>query len=194
MQQSERFKVVEQATLEVIKPSLFGVAIITIVYLPIFALTGVEGKMFHPMAFTVVLALLSSMVLAVSFVPAAVAIVVRGRVKERESFIIRWAKWLYAPLLQWALKLRWILIGFAIALLVLSVHVGQRLGAEFIPSLDEGDIAMHALRIPGTSLSQAISMQTALERRVEAFPEVDRVVSKIAVSYTHLTLPTSLGV
>lgn len=178
----ERFLIVEQATLEVIKPSLFGVAIITIVYLPIFALTGVEGKMFHPMAFTVVVALLASMLLAVSFVPAAVAILVRGRVQEHESWLLKLAKWAYRPILDWSIKLRWLVIAIALGILALSFHTANRLGAEFIPSLDEGDIAMHALRIPGTSLSQAISMQTALERRVESFPEVDRIVSKIGTA------------
>jgi len=182
LQREERFKVVEQATLEVIRPSLFGVAIITIVYLPIFALSGVEGKMFHPMAFTVVAALLASLLLAISFVPAAVAIVVTGSVRERESVAIRLAKALYQPALSWALRLRWLVIVIALGTLAGSFSLATRLGAEFIPSLDEGDIAMHALRIPGTSLSQAIQMQTALEQRVAEFPEVDRVVSKIGTA------------
>lgn len=182
LSRGERFLVVQQATLEVIRPSLFGVAIITIVYLPIFALQGVEGKMFHPMAFTVVCALLSSLLLAMSFVPAAVALWVRAPLEEKESLLLRGLRKLYQPALEVALKLRWLVLVAAVALVGLSLALATRLGAEFIPSLDEGDVAMHALRIPGTSLSQAIRMQTALEEGVKQLPEVDRIVSKIGTA------------
>ena len=178
----ERHALAATATSEVIKPSLFGVVIIAVVYIPIFALTGVEGKMFHPMAFTVVLAILSALVLSVTFMPAAVATFVTGHVKEKESGLVRLSKTLYAPVLTFVLRWRSLVLGLSLALLVGSGYVASRMGSEFIPNLDEGDIAMHALRIPGTSLSQAIDMQLVLEQRLRRFPEVDAVVSKIGTA------------
>ena len=162
--QEERFSLAASASSEVIKPSIFGVIIITVVYLPIFALTGIEGKMFHPMAFTVVIALTSALILSLTFVPAAVALLVRGKVTEKESFVMRGMKAVYRPLLQFALAARYLVVLAAIGLVVLSGWAATRLGSEFIPNLDEGDIALHALRIPGTSLTQAIDMQEMLER------------------------------
>ena len=178
----ERFSLAASATSEVIRPSLFGVMIIALVYVPIFALTGVEGKMFHPMAITVVMALTAALVLSLTFVPAAVALFVTGRVEETESRVMRGARRAYAPALDWALKWPLALAGAAVALVLLSGFAASRMGSEFIPSLDEGDIAMHALRIPGTSLTQAISMQTTLEARIKTFPEVKRVFSKIGTA------------
>lgn len=175
----ERFKLTAEATAEVIKPSLFGVFIITVVYLPIFSLTGIEGKMFHPMAFTVVTALLSALVLSLVFVPAAVALFVTGKVEEKESILIRHGKSLYRPLLQFSLKYPIVVILSAVILVVVSLKVAQRLGTEFIPSLDEGDIAFHAMRIPGTSLSQSVDMQIDVEKTVQQFAEVKEVFSKI---------------
>lgn len=175
----ERFSLAASATAEVIKPSIFGILIITIVYIPIFALTGVEGKMFHPMAFTVVAALLSALVLSLTFVPAAVAIFVKGKVEEKDSFIIRGAKKGYEPLLKLSLRHPLPVVLMAIVLVVLSLFTASRMGAEFIPSLDEGDIALHAMRIPGTSLSQSVAMQDAVEKRLLAFPQVREVFSKI---------------
>ena len=178
----ERFDLTADATAEVIRPSLFGVAIIAAVYLPIFALSGIEGKMFHPMAFTVALALSSAMLLSLTFVPAAVATSLGGRVQERESRAVRAVRRVYEPALIWALRWR-IPVVVAAAALVLGVGVlATRLGSEFIPSLDEGDIAMHALRIPGTSLSQAVTMQATLEARIKEFPEVDRVFGKLGTA------------
>jgi len=179
---SERFDLAGKATAEVIRPSLFGVMIIGIVYVPIFALTGVEGKMFHPMAFTVVIALTASLILSLTFVPAAVAMFVTGRVRETESFFMRGARALYVPLLDFALRLRWALIAVAIGLVVFAGLLSTRLGSEFIPNLDEGDIAMHALRIPGTGLKQAIHMQTQIEARIKEFPEVRQVLAKIGTA------------
>ncbi len=178
----ERFALAEKATTEVIRPSLFGVLIITIVYVPIFALTGVEGKMFHPMAFTVVVALTASLVLSLTFVPAAAAMLITGRVKEKDSLIMRWARAAYEPALKVAVRVRHLIVAGAIALVVVSAFAATRLGSEFIPNLDEGDIALHALRIPGTGLNQAIKMQTALEARIKQFPEVDQVVAKIGTA------------
>jgi cobalt-zinc-cadmium resistance protein CzcA len=178
----ERFQLAEKATLEVIKPSIFGVMIIALVYLPIFALSGVEGKMFHPMAFTVVLALTAALLLSLTFVPAAVALFVTGKVEEKESPVMRAARKWYEPALDWALKARTLVVGGAVGLVLVFGLVASRMGSEFIPNLDEGDIALHALRIPGTSLSQAVEMQTALEARLRQFPEVERVVSKIGTA------------
>jgi len=175
----ERLDVVLAATREVIRPALFGVCIITAVYIPIFALTGVEGKMFHPMAITVVIALVSAMVLSVTFVPACVALVFRGTVREPRSPIVAGARWIYAPLLAIALRLRWLVVAAALALVAVTVLLATRLGTEFVPNLDEGDIVMHALRIPGTSLSQAIELQEQLEAEIRTLPEVERVFAKI---------------
>jgi len=182
LSREERFSLAEAATVEVIKPSIFGVVIITLVYVPIFALSGIEGKMFHPMAFTVVTALTAALILSLTFVPAAVAMFVTGKISEKESPVMRGARAAYAPLLDLALRFRFIVIAGAAALVVITWFAASRMGSEFIPNLDEGDIAMHALRIPGTSLSQAIGMQTALEARLRQFPEVERVVSKIGTA------------
>ena len=178
----ERFDLTADATAEVIKPSLFGVLIIALVYVPIFALTGVEGKMFHPMAITVVLALTAAMILSLTFVPAAVALFVTGRVEETESRVMRAARRWYEPALAFALGNRTAMAAGAAVLVLLSALGASRMGSEFLPTLDEGDIALHALRIPGTSLSQAIRMQTALEARIKQFPEVARVVAKIGTA------------
>ena len=182
MTQEERHDVTASATAEVIRPSLFGLGIIGAVYLPIFALSGIEGKMFHPMAITVVLALTGAMLLSLTFVPAAIALFLGGKVQEKENRVMRWAKRRYAPLLAWALQRRvWVMAGAA-ALTVLCGLLATRLGTEFIPTLDEGDIALHALRIPGTGLDQAVKMQATLEARIKRFPEVDQVFSKIGTA------------
>ncbi|HEY9041561.1 MAG TPA: CusA/CzcA family heavy metal efflux RND transporter [Rheinheimera sp.] len=175
----ERLKVVFEATTEVIKPSLFGVAIITVVYIPVFALTGVEGKMFHPMAATVVMALLAAMVLSLTIVPAAIAVFMSGKIKEQESPLIVAAKSVYRPILHAVLKLRLLVVGLASALVVGCIWLATTLGSEFIPQLDEGDIALHAMRVTGTGLEQSVQMQEVLEQRIKQFPEVDKVFAKI---------------
>jgi cobalt-zinc-cadmium resistance protein CzcA len=178
----ERFDLAAKASAEVIKPSLFGVLIITVVYLPIFALTGVEGKMFHPMAFTVVLALIGALLLSLTFVPAGVALFISGKVDEKENLLLRKARDFYEPLLSFSLAhARAMMIG-AVALVVISGAMAARMGTEFIPNLDEGDIALHALRIPGTSLTQAVGMQTILEDRIKQFPEVEAVFAKLGTA------------
>ena len=178
----ERFAIAATATSEVIRPSMFGVIIITLVYVPIFALTGVEGKMFHPMAVTVVMALTAALLLSLTFTPAAVALFVTGRVEEKESRLMQGARRLYEPALEAALRRRSAFVAGAAVLVLLAGLAASRMGSEFAPNLDEGDIAMHALRIPGTSLSQAVRMQAALEARIKAFPEVERVVAKIGTA------------
>ena len=175
----ERLETVFAGTNEVIRPSLFGIAIITVVYIPIFSLTGVEGKMFHPMAATVVMALLAAMLLSLTLVPAAIAVFLRGPVRERESIVVTATKKLYFPLLRLTLRFRWLVLGGASTLVLACIWLLTTLGAEFIPQLDEGDIALHAVRIPGTGLEQSVRMQKLVEQRLAAFPEVELVFAKI---------------
>jgi cobalt-zinc-cadmium resistance protein CzcA len=178
----ERFDIASAASSEVIRPSLFGMFIIAVVYLPLFALDGVEGKTFHPMAITVVLALTAAMALSLTFVPAAVAQFVTGTIDEKPTRVMRWARDAYAPLLARALRFRSVTLAGAVLLVALCGALATRLGTEFIPNLDEGDIALHAMRIPGTSLTQAIGMQLQLETRLKRFPEVDTVISKLGTA------------
>jgi heavy metal efflux system protein len=178
----ERLEVVRAATTEVIRPSTFGMFVILIVYLPIFTLSGVEGKMFHPMAMTVALALTAALALSVTFVPAAMAVLVRGKVAPHENLIMRAARRGYEPLLRAALHFRVLTVTAAVVLVALSAMLAGRMGSEFIPSLDEGDIALHALRIPGTGIEQAIGMQLSLDARLALFPEVDRVFAKLGTA------------
>ena len=182
LSKEERFEITSSATAEVIEPSIFGILIITVVYVPIFSLTGVEGKTFHPMAFSVVTALLSALVLSITFVPAAIATFVTGRVAEKEGRAITGAKRFYAPALNFAINQRGLVVSVAVVMTLLSGLLFTRLGSEFVPSLDEGDIALHALRIPGTSLTQAVGMQTALENRISEFPEVEKVFAKMGTA------------
>lgn len=175
----ERFELTAKAAAEVIKPSIFGVIIITVVYIPIFALTGVEGKMFHPMAFTVVTALLSALILSITFVPAAVALFVKGKIEEKDNAVIRGSKRLYHPILTWSIVNPWKLITIAVSLVVISLIAASKMGTEFVPSLDEGDIAVQSLRAPGTALSESVKMQGEVERAIKAFPEVKLVAARI---------------
>ena len=175
----ERLNEVVISTREVFKPAVFGVFIIMLVYLPIFALSGVEGKMFHPMAFTVVAALLGALIFSVTFVPAAVAILVRGKVKEKENGLMLFAHKLYQPLLNLSLKMPVIMVTVAAVFVVYSASQITKLGTEFLPQLDEHDMAIHALRIPGTGLEQAIGMQKQLEGEISEFSEVETVFAKI---------------
>lgn len=179
---AERFKVVFDASKEARRVLIYGELIIMMVYLPIFALSGVEGKMFHPMAFTVVIALLGAMILSVTFVPAALALFLSGKVTEKESPAVAWAKKIYLPALAAAMRNKGPTITLAMIIVVLSSMLTTRMGSEFVPSLDEGDLVLYALRIPGTSLTTAIEMQNELEKTILAFPEVDRVFTKIGTN------------
>ncbi|WP_085630552.1 CusA/CzcA family heavy metal efflux RND transporter [Pseudomonas sp. R16(2017)] len=176
---SERFHEVFAAAKEARRPLIFGQLIIMVVYLPIFALSGVEGKMFHPMAFTVVIALLGAMLLSVTFVPAAIALLVTGKVKEEEGAVMRGARRAYAPALAWVMGHRKAALGLALGTVVLSGAVAARMGSEFVPSLSEGDFALQALRVPGTSLTQSVDMQQRLETLILGkVPEVERVFAR----------------
>src|SRR6185312_5581388 len=178
----ERFETIQEGAGEVIQPSLFGTLIIAVVYLPVLTLTGVEGKMFTPMALTVLMALGAAAVLSMTFVPAAVAILVTGRVTEKENWFMRAARRVYLPLLDAAISNRRTVAVTAAALVIVSGVAASRMGGEFIPSLDEGDVAMHAMRIPGTSLTQSVEMQIKLEEALRAIPEVREVFSKIGTA------------
>ncbi len=178
----ERLAIVFDATQEVMRPALFGVFIITAVYLPIFALEGVEGKMFHPMAITVIIALLSAMILSITFVPAGVALLFKKPIKEKKNVVIEAAQSVYKPILSFSLTFKKGVVASAVALVIFSGLLIPKLGSEFVPNLDEGDIAMHALRIPGTSLTEAIRLQKVLEPQVKKLPEVDMVFSKLGTA------------
>ena len=175
---SERLHEVFVASREVVRPSAFGQAIIITVYVPILALSGVEGKMFHPMAQTVLFALVGAFVLSLTFVPAMVALCVRGKVNEREMVLVRLAKAAYAPVLRASLRARHAIVLAAVLAFGGAAVLFTRLGQEFVPTLDEKDIALHAMRIPSTSLTQSQSMQREVERVLSAFPEVAFVFSK----------------
>jgi cobalt-zinc-cadmium resistance protein CzcA len=176
---AERFHEVFAASKEARRALLFGQLIIMVVYLPIFALAGVEGKMFHPMAFTVVTALIGAMILSVTFIPAAVALFIGNKVDEKENVLMRSAKRAYAPILTHVMANKPVVLTVTAVTIILSGLLVTRMGSEFVPSLNEGDLAIQALRIPGTSLSQSIEMQQKLESRIKAeFPEVERVFAR----------------
>ena len=174
----ERLREVKQAAHEMVRPSAFGQAIIITVYLPILALTGVEGKMFKPMAITVLFALVSAFVLSLTFIPAMVAVFESGAVSDRESIFIRIAKRIYAPAIAWALRLRYVVVLLGVAAFAASLLLFRTLGQEFVPRLDEQDFLIIAMRIPSTSLSQATAMQLDVEKTLKQFPEVAVAFSK----------------
>ncbi len=166
------------ACIEVGRPVVFAVAIIAIVYLPILSLTGIEGKMFIPMALTVVFALLGSLILSLTYIPATLTFVLRGHVAETESFIIRFAKRRYRPALNFVMHYRAQALAVATALVLISAVIFPYLGSEFIPRLDEGSLAVQIARLPSVSLTQSVEIATQSERVLRGFPEVTAVVSK----------------
>jgi heavy metal efflux system protein len=174
----ERLHIVFDASKEVRKATAFGEAIIITVYFPILALSGVEGKMFHPMAITVILALIAAFILSLTFIPAMVALCITGKVTEKDMFLIRWAKMVYEPVVRWAVRLRYAVVVGAVVAFLGSLALFTRLGQEFVPTLDEKDIAMHAMRIASTGITQSQKMQYDVERTVSSFPEVAFVYSK----------------
>jgi heavy metal efflux system protein len=178
----ERFDLAAQASAEVVRPALFGVLIITIVYVPVFALTGVEGKMFHPMALTVVIALGAAMLLSLTLVPAAVASFISGKVSEEENALVRGAKRAYAPALSATLRHPRAAVAVAAIAAVCGIWGLSYLGSEFIPTLDEGDFAVLVLRVPSTGLEQAVDMQRRVEQRLMQVPEVANVFSRIGTA------------
>jgi heavy metal efflux system protein len=171
-------KTILDACVEVGRPVVFAVAIIMIVYLPILSLQGIEGKMFKPMALTVIFALLGSLILSLTYVPAALTFVLRGQVSETESFLIRYAKRWYRPALDFMIRWRAQALALATGLVVISALMFPLLGSEFIPRLDEGSLAVQIGRLPSVSLTQAVEDATRAEQVLRGFPEVTKVVSK----------------
>ena len=170
--------VLREAAKEVARPVVFGVGIIIIVYLPIFTLEGIEGKMFKPMAFTVVFALIGSLLLSLTLMPVLASFFLTRRISEKETFLIRWAKAAYVPLLKKAMAHPVATVSVAAACFAVSALVATRLGAEFIPKLDEGAIALQAWRLPSVSLEESIRATTQIEQVLKEFPEVETIVSK----------------
>lgn len=179
----ERMHTVLAAAKEVGRPTFFGVFIITIVYVPILSLTGIEGKMFKPMALTVIFALIGALILALTLMPVLCSYFLRGKITEEDNFLVRAAKAVYRPTLDVALRLRWLFVGVAVALFVGAVVLFTRLGAEFVPQLDEGSYAAHMIRTTSIGLDAAIAMQERSERILkERFPEVTYTFSRIGTS------------
>lgn len=178
----ERLETVFRATREVFTPSLISVLVVILVNIPILALTGVEGKMFIPMAFTVIMALLAALILSLTFVPAALALCMTGRIEEKENRIIAKSKAAYVPTLDFALKHRVPILVGAIVFVIGSGFLASRMGTEFTPNLDEGDIAVQAIRIPGTSLTQSLDMQFQVEKALMAMPEIKTVFSRVGTA------------
>jgi cobalt-zinc-cadmium resistance protein CzcA len=175
---NERLQEVMAASKEMIQPSVFGQAIIITVYLPILALTGVEGKMFHPMAMTVIFALVAAFILSLTFVPAMVAICITGHVREKDNLFVRLAKRLYAPIVKLVLRLRYVVVTLAVASFIGALVLFQHLGQEFAPTLDEHDVLIQAIRIPSIALTKATQMQFQVEKTLQAFPEAALVFSR----------------
>lgn len=185
---TERTTEVLASAKEVVNPMFFGVLIITVVYVPILALTGIEGKMFRPMAITVIFALIGSLVIALTLMPALCVAWLGGKNQEAagektskrashneedDTWLVRTAKVVYRPVLAFALRFRWVVFGFAVGLLALAVVAYQRLGAEFVPQLDEGSFATHFIRVTSISIDESIAMQKRGEKvLLEKFPEV----------------------
>ena len=179
LSREERIDEVIAAARETRRPLIYGQLVIMVVYVPVLALAGVEGKMFHPMAWTVLLALFGALLLSVTFVPAAIALFVRDDATHRENRVMAWAKRRYAPLLAASFAHAPVVVTGAGVAVLLAVVVASRLGSEFVPNLDEGDLAIQALRVPGTSLTQSVTMQRQLEAHLKArFPEIERVFAR----------------
>jgi heavy metal efflux system protein len=178
----ERLQTVFSATREVFTPSLISVLVVILVNLPILALTGVEGKMFTPMALAVIMALIGALILSLTFVPAAVALLLTGKIEEKDNRIVVKAKEAYTPTLDFALKRRVPILVGAVVFVIFSGWLSTRMGTEFVPNLDEGDIAVQALRIPGTSLTQSLDMQFQVEKAVMKVPEVKTFFSRVGTA------------
>ena len=179
----ERHETVRDACKEVGTPTFFGVLIITIVYLPILALTGIEGKMFKPMALTVMMALVGALILSLTLMPVLCSFFLGGKISEKDSGLIALLKKAYAPTLRWAFRMRWLVVVAAVALFAWSVTLFQKLGAEFVPQLDEGSFATHMIRTTSIGLDASLAMQEKAEKvLLEAFPEVSTTFSRIGTA------------
>ena len=177
----ERIQTVEQATMEVRSASVFGEAIIAIVYLPVLALVGIEGKLFRPMATTVLLALAGAFILSLTLVPVLTSYLVRpSKQRHHETFVLRKVHALYVPAFRRALKHRWVTVGVGTMLLAGAVALFvSKIGAEFVPQLDEGDLLVEARRLPGIALTESIAIDMRLQRALSTIPEVSHVVARV---------------
>ena len=179
----ERAQTVLAASKQMANPTFFGVLIIGMVYLPIMSLTGIEGKMFHPMAVTVMLALGGALALTLTLMPALCSFALRGNISEGDNFLMRWAKKLYTPALDWSLRSRWFVAGGAAGLLALSVFVFTRLGAEFVPQLDEGSLTVQIVRPASISLEASIEIEKKAERvLLQEFPEIETIFCRLGTA------------
>lgn len=177
--QSERFKEVFLAARQARRPLIFGQLIILVVYLPIFALSGVEAKMFHPMALAVVLALVAAIILSITFVPAAVALWVKGDIQEKESRWMLWLKAKYQQTLDISYQYKAVVLTFALCVLVITGFISTKLGSEFAPQLSEGDFAVQQLRSPSTGLEESLRIQKNTEKLLlKSFPEIKAVFAR----------------
>jgi cobalt-zinc-cadmium resistance protein CzcA len=170
--------VYRESAIEVGKPILFAGLIVILVFIPILSLQGMEGKMFRPMAFTFMSALSSALILSVTVMPVMASLFLARRIQQRETFLVRWLKSAYQPILRFAMQHPWPMFGGSIGLFVVSVVLASQLGKEFVPKLDEGDIAIQAVRLPSVSLETSVEMTQAIERCLLQFSEVETVVSK----------------
>ncbi len=183
LNKEERIHAVLAAAKEVGRPTFFGVLIITMVYIPLLSLVGVEGKMFKPMALTVIYALIGALILSLTLMPVLCSYFLRGRISEEDNFAIRFLKRLYEPIILWALRMRWIVVGGAVALFVLALLIFGRLGAEFIPQLDEGSFATHMIRTTSIGLDASVGMQEQAEKVLrEKFPGIAYTFSRIGTA------------
>ena len=171
-------EVIRQAAIEVRKPTMFGELIIAVVYVPILALQGTEGKLFRPMALTVLFALAGSLVLSLTLMPALAAMVLPKKMEDKDVFLVRWIKRVYSPVVARAIKHRYMTVGIALAVFVSSIPVAYHLGAEFMPRLVEGDLLVEAVRLPTATIEEAIDVGTQIEKIVGKFPEVKTVFCK----------------
>lgn len=175
---THRLSVVREATLEVFRPSLISVLVVVLVNLPIFALTGVEGKMFHPMAMTVVMALLAALLLSVTLVPALVALLLTGPISEKDNALVRVSKQAYAPVLRLTMRHPLPVVGSAVLIVLFSGWLATQLGTEFIPNLDEGDLIIQPNRAPGIGIDEALLQQQSVNKVLMELPEVKRVFAR----------------
>lgn len=179
----ERFTQVFLAAKQARRPLIFGQLIILVVYIPIFTLSGVEAKLFHPMAMTVVIALIGAMILSITFVPAAVALFITGKVEEKENRLMQLLKHWYLQVLNKGYEFRYLLVVSAVSILILTGLLATRLGSEFAPTLSEGDFALEIKRAPGADIEQSTIMERLMEKNLlKQFPEIDKVFARIGTA------------
>ena len=180
---NERVSEVFASAREVAKPMFFGVLIITIVYVPILSLQGIEGKMFKPMAVVVMLALGGALVLAVTLMPVLCSLFLRGKIQEKDNWLVRAFKAIYRPILAFSLRFRWLVVLPMVLLFAGSLWLLGRLGSEFIPQLDEGSITLQMIRSGSAGLDASLDLQLQSEKiLLNEFPEIETIFSRIGTA------------